>query len=421
MSFAKRRPGPPEGGTVSRQWQPASQLVENSTRGKPTLSFRLLAAALIGTRRDQKARQLTEKTARRRFLMGTKSLSGKLASAPVNCPLSTVNFSVFLLVCCPVFLCLCAHAARKAKEQSEALRRSFSTGEVRQYRIALIVRSELEGDATNKIGAKTYVSPFSRGAEETITWRAVRRIVAIGSDGAAEVEEALDNFQAGEVKRFGMVGEDTDKLARALDATLARWTEAGMRTLRYYEARNGEVRSVAPESGPSLGETAPLILTLWVLRALRPAAALPVHPIVFGDRWQEPRVVKLSPWADARAQESGEWVAVPETAAVEPSARLLTVQQISGMVTSGSEKPPEGTAQARFHGESLATLSLSDGHVLEATRSAMREISWTLAPIAGLAKPPEFRARLAVQIDIKECPGACPADDSGRAALRPRN
>lgn len=306
-------------------------------------------------------------------------------------------------------------------QKPESFERTFAAGDVRQYRIELSVRSELEGDATNKIGAKTYISPFSRGAEETITWRAVRRIVAIDSDGAAEVEEALDNFQAGEVKTFGTAGEDTGKVARALEATLARWAEAGMRTLRYYEGRNGELRSVAPESGPSLGEAAPPILTLWILRALRPAAALPVRPIVFGDRWQEPRVVKLSPWTDARAQESGEWVAVPETAAVEPSARLLTVQQVLGTVTSGSEKPPEGTAQARFHGESLATLSLSDGHILEAMRSATREISWTLAPIAGLAKAPEFRARLAVQIEIEECHGACPADDSGRAALRPRN
>jgi hypothetical protein len=314
-----------------------------------------------------------------------------------------------------------AACCARLPQKTESLERTFAAGDVRQYRIELTVRSEVEGDATNKIGAKTYVSPFSRGAEETITWRAVRRIIAIGSDGAAEVEETLDDFASGESKTFGAAGEETDKLAQALEATLVRWIDPETRTLRYREARNGELRDVAPKGGPSLGEAAPPVLTLWILRALRPAAALPVRPIVFGDRWQEPRAVKLSFWTDTHAQESGEWIAVPESAAAEPSARLLTVQQVLGTVASGREKPPEGTAQARFHGESLATISLGDGRVLEATRSATREISWTLASIAGLAKPPEFRARLAVQIDIKECPGACPADDSGRAALRPRN
>lgn len=408
MSFAKRQHGSPQGDAIHRQWRAASQLIEDGVRKKLTLGSRLLAAVLIDTRCDQKTPQLTENKAQRPLLIDTKSLFGK---------------PVFLLICCSAFLCLCRYglAAQKAAEQSDVLQRSFSVAEVRQYRIELIVRSELEGEDATRIGAKTYVSPFTRGAEEMIAWRATRRVVAIGPDGAAEVEETLDNFVAGDKKTFGPANAETEKLAHALEATLAHWTEPGARTLRYREARSGELHGLAPDGVPSLGEAAPPVLTLWMLRALRPAALLPARPIVFGDRWQEPRFVKLDAWSDLRAQESGEWMEAPATAMPgEPSARLLTVRQISGTVASGSEKPPEGAARARFHAESLVTLSLGDARVLEATRSATREISWTLAPVAGLEKPPEFRTRLAAQINIKECHGPCLDDSDDRAVVSPR-
>lgn len=347
---------------------------------------------------------------------------------------STVNFSVFLLICSAVSLCLwgpesmhvgallAAPYSRNSAQRDDKFQRTFAAGDVRQYRIELNVRSELQGEQTEKIGAKTYVRPFSRGAEETIAWRATRSIRALGSDGSAEVEETLDNFEREDKKTVSPGGEETEKLAQALEATLAHWIEPGTCTLRYRETRDGELHGLGPEGVPRLDEATPPVLTLWMLRALRPAAALPARPIVFGDRWQEPRAAKLNPWTDAHADESGQWLEAPATAeAAEPAARLLTAQQILATVASGGEKPPEGTAQARFHGESLVTLSLSDARVLEAARAATREISWTLAPVAGLDKPPEFLARLAAQIKIKECHGACLATENGGAAMRPRN
>jgi hypothetical protein len=92
---------------------------------------------------------------------------------------------------------------------------------------------------------------------------------------------------------------------------------------------------------------------------------------------------------------------VPE--APLPAVRLHIVQQLSGTVASGPEKPPEGTAQGRFHGESLNTISLSDGLLLVAPRSATREVTWTLAPVEGLAERPQFAGRLAVQVQIVAC------------------
>ncbi len=389
--------------------------------------------------------QLVENKRRRTVLTGTKSHSFRPLLLTANRLALTVNLtragvaimrSLFLLVCCSVSLGLCGFASRNVggllaaphrsnpAQKGERFQRTFSAGDVRQYRIELTVRSELEGEQTEKIGAKTYVRPFSRGAEKTITWRAARRVVAIGSDGSAQIEETLDNFETEDQKVTGSAAglEEAQKLSQALEATLARWIDLGVRTLRYRETQDGELRELGPEGVPRLDEAAPPVLTLWMLRALRPAAALPAHPIVFADRWEEPRVVELVAWSDARAQESGEWMDAPATSdAAEPSARLLTVQQILGTVTSGNEKPPEGTAQARFHAESLVTLSLSDAHVLEVTRSATREISWALAPVEGLSKPPEFRARLAVQIKIKECHGACLANSNGSAAVHRRD
>jgi hypothetical protein len=116
--------------------------------------------------------------------------------------------------------------------------------------------------------------------------------------------------------------------------------------------------------------------------------------------------------------ESGEWLLAPGSP--EPAARLLINQQITGTVSTGAEKPPEGYAEGRFQGESLATLSLNDVSFLAATRSASREITWTLAPVSGLDHPPQFRARLSAQIEIEECHGSCGLHNNRRATLRKR-
>jgi len=175
---------------------------------------------------------------------------------------------------------------------------------------------------------------------------------------------------------------------------------------------------LSPDAVPALDEASPPLLALWLLRALRPAAALPARPVQFDVRWREPRSAKLDGWTGVQGYEDGEWLTAPGSP--EPAARLLVNQQISGAVTSGPEKPPEGHAEARFLGESLSTLSLNDGSLLAATRSASREITWTLAPVAGLDHPPQFRARLSAQIEIEECHGSCGFPNSRRATLRKR-
>ena len=310
-------------------------------------------------------------------------------------------------------------AAKRASTPAETrLECTFAAGATAQYRIQLTVRSELQGEQPETIGAKTYVRPFSRAAERRVEWRATRHVLSVSADGAADFEEQLDNFSEPSAPSSSLADDDARKLDQSLEAVITKWSAPDSRTLRYRETSSGQLSGLSPEAVPALGEASPPLLALWLLRALRPAASLPARPVEFDVRWQEPRAVKLDGWTNVQGYESGEWLVAPGAAG--PAARLLISQQILGTVTSGPEKPPEGRAEGRFQGESLSTLSLSDGSVLAATRSASREITWTLAPVAGLDHPPQFRARLSAQIEIEECHGSCGFHNDRRATLRQR-
>jgi len=315
--------------------------------------------------------------------------------------------------------CLSVLVAVPAVGQQNPVVRDFAVGTASRYRIQLKARSEVEGSRPVQIGVKTYVAPFSRSAEGQLSWQASRRVLSVAGDGSAEIEEILEDFQGVEVgeKASDEKDDESKKLLRVVSEALAHWRDK--HTLRYRETREGQLLNLTPEGVPALGEELPRLLSLWLLRALRPAVALPATPPRLGDSWQEPRTAQLPNWADVRGSESGEWL--PALAAAEPAMRLHIVQQLSGAVVSGAEKPPEGTAYALFHGESLNTLSLGDGRLLSATRSATRELTWTLAPVEGLRERPQFRGRVSVEVEIEACDDtSCPTSDSDPPAVRKR-
>jgi hypothetical protein len=132
---------------------------------------------------------------------------------------------------------------------------------------------------------------------------------------------------------------------------------------------------------------------------------LPAHPLALGEHWQEPRVVQFAEWTGTSGSESGEWLPIPAGIRQrgEPTVKLQTTQEIAGNVTSGPEKPAEGSATAHFHAESLSSLALGDLRLMSAARSATRDILWTLAPVEGLEKPTQYRGRLFVEISIQVC------------------
>jgi hypothetical protein len=293
--------------------------------------------------------------------------------------------------------------------------RHFTAGEIRNFRIQFTVQIHAIGVHAETIGAKTYVRPFTRDAAQVSRWRETRRVESVAADGAASITETMSDFAAvpgtpttasGNSATSNAGDADSGKMSVALRAALKRWGRLLPRTIRYRELADGELRGLDAQGSPPLEEAAPPVLTLWLLRALRPEAALPGKPLRFDDKWDEPREVALPNWSDVRANESGEWLPATNSDA-EPAVRLLKIQQISANVTAGPEKPPEGTAAATFHAESLDTVSLQDGELMEGTRSAVREVSWTLAPVSGLRRPPAFKVRLSVQVEIRECPGNC--------------
>lgn len=294
--------------------------------------------------------------------------------------------------------------------QERPLERRFAVGATQRYRVELLVRTELAGQRPVRVGVKGYAEPFTRFAEARITWLATERTVSIGPDGAAEIEEELSRF--GAIASNAATGDDPEwkRLAVVLEGALRGWAQG--RTVRYPASPVGQLRSLPREAAPPLDESSPQLLTPWLVRALRPATALPAKPIRLGERWQEPRAVMLAGWENVQGAESGEWLEAPESA--EPAARLQVVQHITGTVVLANELLAAGESEARpisvmgrFHGESLATVSLMDGRLLHATRSATREITWTLAPGEGFEQPLRFEGRLSVQVRIEECGENC--------------
>jgi hypothetical protein len=241
----------------------------------------------------------------------------------------------------------------------------------------------------------------SEWVEQKLEWQTQRRVVSITADGSGEIEEVIGDFSNSQTSSDD--NPDTRKLVEALAAAVKPWEAP--RTLHYRETRAGSISGLGVDAAPPIDEAAPRILTAWLLRALRPTVALPAHALVYKQPWQEPRTVQFGEWTSASGSESGEWL--EDTGELrargEPSVQLHATQQISGTITAGSERPAEGTATANFHAESLSTLALDDLRLMEATRSAVREVVWTLAPVAGLPTPPQFRGRLLVEIRIQAC------------------
>jgi hypothetical protein len=168
--------------------------------------------------------------------------------------------------------------------------------------------------------------------------------------------------------------------------------------------------------GPILREDTSSLLSRWLLLAIRPAAALPAHPVELGATWKDPRRVNLPGWSATEASEENTWLP-PDKIGEEPAVRLLTVQQISGNAESDEKiganvqgnAASDSTAvpvRATFHAESLATISMQSGALLAASRSASREFSW-MRTSPDVKNSPHFSSRLEAEIAIEECQGSC--------------
>jgi hypothetical protein len=292
-------------------------------------------------------------------------------------------------------------SASLIRAQSTPAFHNYRSKSVTTFRTNLRARIESEIQKASPIGSKMYLQLISNWLEQDLSWQATRTVTSVSVEGVADIEEKLTNFS--EKVSSSDDSDDNKQLLADLESALKNWTTP--RALQYRETRSGQISGLTAESAPPIGESAPRVLTAWLLRAIRPTAAFPAHPLALGEHWQEPRVVQFAEWTGTSGSESGEWLATPAGIRQhgEPTVKLQTTQEITGTVTGGSEKPAEGSATAHFHAESLSTLALDDLRLISASRSATRDILWTLAPVEGLEKPPQYRGRLFVEISIQVC------------------
>lgn len=284
--------------------------------------------------------------------------------------------------------------------------RTFKQGDVQHYRVTLTVRSEVDGRRPTTVEGKTYAEPFADLAEASLSWEATRLVVSVDPDGAAQVEEKLHSFS----ELLGTMGSTgMQPVGKSLADLLRAWNLQLQSPLRYREAQNGQISGLGADAGPVF-DNAPAVLTLWLRRALRPSALLPGRPAREGERWSEPRAVRLPPWTDVQGTESGEWLAGPlPERSISKLISLHVVQQISGRVPSAAQEgsAPVPPGDARFHAESLsavvhlgAPLYGGYGSLFSATRSASREVTRVVEGMPNLAEA-IFRARISVEIRIQ--------------------
>src|SRR5579864_622165 len=221
-----------------------------------------------------------------------------------------------------------AISAAVADSQSTSASHSYRAKSIANFRVDLRARVESEIQRPSPIGSKMYLQPVSNWLEQDLSWQATRAVVSLSQDGSAEIEEKLSNFS-----QKVSSSDDTDenkKLLADLASALNKWNTP--KTLLYRETRSGQIIGLAAESAPPIGESAPRVLTAWLLRALRPTAALPARPLAPGEHWQEPRVVQFAEWTGTSGSESGEWLAIPAGIRQrgEPIVKLQTTQEIAG-------------------------------------------------------------------------------------------
>ena len=325
--------------------------------------------------------------------------SGQIISSGTasTCDYRRRNCSGFIILGCFTF----AVSAVFVAAQNGPAFRIFQPKSTNNYRVDLRIRTEVEGQKPNSSGSKTVLQPVNTWIEQNLSWQVTRSVISVSANGDATIEEQLDRFSV-DVSSSDET-ENRENLLADFRSALHDWGTP--KKFQYRELRAGQISGLAADSVPPLEESAPRILTAWLARALRPTAALPAHPLTFGEHWLEPRIVEFPEWSAIIGSEAGEWIGNPTGIRQrgEPSVKLQTIQEISGAVSAGAEKPAEGSASAHFHAESLSTLAQDDLRLISASRSATRDIVWTLAPVEGLAKPPQYRGRLFVEISIQVC------------------
>jgi len=272
---------------------------------------------------------------------------------------------------------------------------------VENYQVAVTIRAETHGVSTEKIGEKTYVKPFAHEAEGHVFWRAIRQVIAVKEDGSAAIEENLQQFNSScdQTVKFPAADAELQKSVREL---CDRWQN--LLKMQYEEGKDGLIRGL-PEAASQLAGPDLSFLSLWLRRAFRPSLILPKEPMRFGTP-VEHKIgdAVVSSWRPS-GTETIEWA---EGGNEPPAVILHVAQSLSWMErpTIRQEKnslqiPPE---KATFYADSLNTISLLDGSLLNSSRSASYEAKQVLEAVPGLPDAPEFGSKLTITVTMQRLP-----------------
>ena len=300
-----------------------------------------------------------------------------------------------------LFLTLSVCAWRAAAAQQKPLTRAFIAGAEERYQVTVTIRVETRGISTDKIGDKNYADVFSHEAKGQVSWRATRKISAVNADGAASLVEKLDRFQlncGGDPE----AGSFDSALQQSVQRACAAWQN--LAEFNYEEETQGLVRGL-PESADNLIDSESSLLSLWARHAFRPNVVFPKSPLHFGDRAAHRIENFSSDRTKPEGEESMEWL----EASVDIPAATLHVSQNLTWIDSGGKNLAKNVGthpdpRQLFYADSLNTISLLDGSLLKASRSATHETKATLDPVAGLPDAPIFGSKLTITVTIFRLP-----------------
>jgi hypothetical protein len=148
-------------------------------------------------------------------------------------------------------------------------------------------------------------------------------------------------------------------------------------------------------------------LSLWLKRAVRPSVILPQLPFAVGATSQQSFQPASSLLKNAQGSETTEWL---DSQNEVPAATLHVVQQLLWSATSAPAISGAGKTRSltpkdeTFFADSLSTLSLQDGSLLHANRSASRTTARRVDRVPGLPQSPDFSSKLTLTVTIERLP-----------------
>jgi hypothetical protein len=288
--------------------------------------------------------------------------------------------------------------------QPKPLGRHFTEHAEEKYQVTLSLKTESHSVTTETVASQTYVTPTIHSAEVSLRWRSTRRVLVVHPDGSAEIEEALGPSGPQCASTAKPSGQADEPLQASLKEFCRAWSTT--ETARYLENNSGLLVEKSPGRLPPLGETAPALLTLWLRRAVRPSVIFPALPFEIGAKLQQSFRPATAALKNASGSETSEWL---EAQGEAPAATLHVVQQLSWnspatQAKSTTEAASLADRDEAFFADSLTTLSLLDGSVFRASRTASRTTSRPIEAIPGFREQPDFSSKLTLSITIERLP-----------------